>query len=435
MTTTLDERHTIWRLRHLHDIGPKAISTIFSEINYSTIRRICSNWNPPETETDNNTFILPRDKTTVEQSGDQIIVNSQTTDITRIQKLEDLIAVCNIDLEQWTIERWVANTWENAMKGIDGKPILTTLYQVKAFLKPNPLARIKILIDAMREEIRAGAATYKAIPTPAFTNRSKNLLEISIPDMHFGMLALEEETSEEWNLNIAERTYRAAVTALLESASADPIDQILLPIGNDLLHIDNAYKKTFAGTDMDSVHNVKYLFKRVKNILRDAILDMVKVAPVRVITIPGNHDPTISYFLADALEDSLHNHPSITFDNSLKSRKYYSWGTVLLGFTHGDKEKHDRLPDLMSNEQSLACASAEWREWHIGHKHQQKTERFLPLATYNGTIVRTLPSLTAADAWHYGKGFIGGIRCAEAYLWNEDNALTATYNANLLRLL
>lgn len=434
MTTTIDERHTIWRLRHLHEVQPKTISSIFPEINYSTIRRICSSWNPPETQATEETFIA-RDKTTVEQAGDKITVDSRTTDVARIQKLDDLIAICNIDLDKWTIDRWVANTWENAMKGIDGKPIITTLYQVKAFLKPNPLAQIQIFIDTIREELREGAPTYKALPAPPEAIEGKNLLEISIPDMHFGMLALEEETGEEWNLDIAERTYRAAVAALLESASDETIHQILLPIGNDLLHIDNNYKKTFAGTDMDSVHNVKYLFKRVKNILRDAILDMAEIAPVHVMTIPGNHDQTISYFLADALEDSFYNHPSITFDNSLKSRKYYSWGTVLLGFTHGDKERHANLPDLMSNEQSLACAGAEWREWHIGHKHRQKTEHFIPAATYNGTLVRTLPSLTAADAWHYSKGFIGGIRCAEAYLWNEDNALVSTYNANLLRLL
>jgi hypothetical protein len=430
MKSTAAERETIWRLRHKHKIAPKKISELFPHLKRDSVRRIASTWNPANKEE----LIPPKGKTTVEHTDKEIIIDSSSSDISRIKTLEDLIHRANIDTDKWKIDRWIANTWENAMKGEDGEPILTTLYQVKAYLKPNELAEIKLFIESLRDEIREGSTIYKPTQVQYCNGQGRNMLEISIPDMHFGMLALKEETSEEYNLDIAEQTYRTAVSSLLSTAQkGSPIHQIVLPIGNDLLHIDNSARKTFAGTEMDSVHSLKQLFRRVKNILRDSILDMAEIAPVHVIAVPGNHDPTTSYFLAEALEDSFYNHPSVTFDNGGKSRKFYEWGIVLLGFTHGDKEKHDRLPGLMSNEMAEAWARTQWREWHIGHKHRKATEHYLPATTHNGVIVRTLPSLTAADAWHYRHGFIGGVRSAEAYLWNEQTALVNTYNVNLIK--
>ena len=431
MATTLDERETIWRLRHIHNIKPKAINVLFPDIPASTVRRITSTWEPSQIP-----IRQKPTKTTIEHTEEEIILDTTfSADVERVKTLENLIAKANIDLDKWKVDRWIANSWENAMKGPDGEPILTTLYQIKAFLKPNELAQINAMIDALREEIQEGAPVYKPPPPISCNGQGKNLLEISIPDMHFGMLALKEETSEEWNLDIAEQVYRNAIKSLLDDArKSNDVHQIIMPIGSDLLHIDNAARKTFAGTDVDSVHSIKQLFRRVKNILRDAILDMAKEAPVHVISIPGNHDTTTSYFLAEALEDSFYNHPTVTFDNGSKTRKFYQWGIVLLGFTHGDQEKHDRLPGLMSNEMPEAWAQTQWREFHIGHKHRKATEHYLPASTHNGVIVRTLPSLTAADAWHYKKGFIGGVRTAEAYLWNELTALKATYNANLIKL-
>lgn len=430
MKSTAAERETIWRLRQKHNIAPKVIANLFPHLNRDSVRRIANTWNPANKEE----LIPPEGKTTVEHTGTEIIIDSKSPDISRVKSLEDLIIRAGIDTDRWKVDRWIANTWENVMKGTDGEPILTILYQVKAFLKPNELAEIKLFIDALRDEIREGSTVYRPTQVQYCNGQGKNMLEISIPDMHFGMLALEDETSEEYNLDIAEQIYRTAISALLKTAKENTaIHQIVMPIGNDLLHIDNSSRKTFAGTEMDSVHSLKQLFRRVKNILRDSILDMAEIAPVKVLAIPGNHDTTTSYFLAEALEDSFYNHPSVTFDNGGKTRKFYEWGIVLLGFTHGDNEKHDRLPGLMSNEMPEAWARTQWREWHVGHKHKKATEHYLPATTHSGVVVRTLPSLTAADAWHYKKGFIGGVRSAEAYLWNELTALVNTYNVNLIK--
>jgi hypothetical protein len=255
---------------------------------------------------------------------------------------------------------------------------------------------------------------------------------MSLPDMHFGKMALQDETGEEWNLEIAENVYKAACNALLESASECKPEQILFPVGNDLLNIDNDWGTTTAGTQQDNTHSLAQLFKRVKIIIRDTILMLREVSPVHVLCVPGNHDRTMSYLLVDALEDSFLHDKHVTVDNLPTPRKYVQWGISLIGFTHGDQEKHQSLPGIMANERPELWANTKWREWHIGHTHRKKQFHFLPTVTHNGVIVRSIPSLTAADRWHFRKGYVGGVRSAEAFIWNKENALTATYGANLI---
>lgn len=49
--------------------------------------------------------------------------------------------------------------------------------------------------------------------------------------------------------------------------------------------------------------------------------------------------------------------------------------------------------------------------------------------------MRILPSLCAPEDWHVSKGYIGNIRSAEAYVWDEFDGLigTAVYNVPTAR--
>lgn len=439
MPTTYEQRETIWRLRTFHDISPKVISTLFPTIPYSSIRRITSTFSPQAATTEDR---VKHNKQSVEISDSNVtyervqeIKTGPTTATDRVKTLEDLISSANIDTDKWQIERWIANTWENAMKGPDFTPIITTLYQVRAFLKPSEQALVNCLIEEVRREIRDGFDPVK--PSPAIKqNLTGYLLELSIPDMHFGKLALLLETGEEYNLDIAEDIYRKAINQLTTTTlqSGYGIDRILMPLGNDLFHVDNAYLTTFNNTQMESVHSVKQLFRRVKNILRDVIIELNEYAPVEIIMIPGNHDPTISYFLAEALEDMFWNSETITVINSPKVRQYCKWGNALIGFTHGDRIKHDQLPMLMVEENKFTYAITQYHEWHLGHKHRPKITKFQPLSMHNGVIIRELPSLSAAGNWDYQHGFTLGERSADAYLWHDETGLKATYHVDLKSL-
>lgn len=435
MPTTYDERMTIWRLRHLHSIKPKAIHTLFSHIPHPSIKRITSTFNPETSPQPNQTPINSTKGTTSRTTikDDEIVYEKTTIDVGRVQNLDELISAMNIDMERWKVEHWTANTWEQAMRGEDNLPIITTLYQVKAFLKPHQQGLVDTLLEAIREEMRDGIPPYK--PAPKSMKRpiqkDNRMLEIAVPDMHFGKMALGEETGQPYNIHIAERIYRNSIKRLLESVNG-PIDQILFPIGNDLFNVDNVYLATYANTPQENTHSLKQLYRQVKNIIRDTIIDLAKVAEVHVVVIPGNHDKTLAYFLGETIEDMFWSDKYVTVDNSPTNTKYYQWGKVMLGFAHGKVEKPAELPLIMANDQATMWADTQFREWHLGHYHRKKDQVFMPLSHNGGVTVRILPSLTAADNWHKDHGYHMGPRSAEAYLWDSYTGLIATYNCNLV---
>ena len=83
-----------------------------------------------------------------EASGDAAEVERRTPE--NVRTLADLVRVCQIDTQEWIVERWVANKWEMGAKDLAGKVTTTPLYQVKAWLKRNvPVISAKAEIEAL----------------------------------------------------------------------------------------------------------------------------------------------------------------------------------------------------------------------------------------------------------------------------------------------
>jgi DNA repair exonuclease SbcCD nuclease subunit len=151
------------------------------------------------------------------------------------------------------------------------------------------------------------------------------------------------------------------------------------------------------------------------------MIDMVesarKVAPVHVVTMPGNHDRLAAWHMGHALECYFHNYKDVTFDNSPTARKYFEWGVNMLMFTHGDSGNRHDYPLLMAAEQPEMFGRTKFREIHCGHTHETKTiER-------HGIRVRVLPALCPPDEWHAANGFVGNQRNAEGYIYNNKEGM------------
>ena len=58
--------------------------------------------------------------------------------------------------------------------------------------------------------------------------------------------------------------------------------------------------------------------------------------------IVSNHDYMSSYFLSDVIKTYFRN-TDIEFDTDLFHRKYYIHGKTMIGMTHGDGSKKDKL--------------------------------------------------------------------------------------------
>jgi hypothetical protein len=107
----------------------------------------------------------------------------------------------------------------------------------------------------------------------------------------------------------------------------------------------------------------------------------------------------------------------------MSPRCYKKYGNTLIGWTHGNEEKHVDLPLLMARETSSDWAAAKYFEWKVGHIHKSKETQFTAGDTYNGVKITTVPSLCATDAWHHLKGYVKGEKSAQATLYGHETGM------------
>ena len=91
-------------------------------------------------------------------------------------------------------------------------------------------------------------------------------------------------------------------------------------------------------------------FLVAKKLYVDILDKLIKIADVHVMYNPSNHDYTNGFFLADAIKSWYRTCKNISFDVSISHRKYFKYGTSLIGTTHGDGAKQQDLPLLMAQE-------------------------------------------------------------------------------------
>lgn len=344
-----------------------------------------------------------------------------------VKTVEDALRKAEVDTTLWEVERFLINSWECVGDKIGRQP----LWQVKVWLRRKSPKQFTDAIEALCGRIKKHAPKYPKIKLKRVSD--PHLLEICIFDAHFGKLAWAAETGSNYDLQIAERVFQNAVHDLVASAagSFDGIEKILLPVGNDFLHIDNLESATTQGTRVDSDGRYAKIIESATVALHNAIDLCAGHAPVDIIWVPGNHDRIASYHVCRELKAHYTNAKHVTVDVSPTVRKYYEYGVTLLGFTHGNEEPHAQLPQIMATEMPERWARTTHHEWHVGHTHAKKKREWLSVNENNGAVVRTLPSLSGTDAWHYLKGYVGSKRSAECYLWSKARGYSGHFSAGV----
>ena len=350
-----------------------------------------------------------------------------TTRSANITTLDAALAFAKVDLEVWEVDKHEINFYEVTM-GADSsgteKPETLTNCQVKVWLKRRKqLEEKRKVFDAMLEQFK------KAAPVWGVGHKKKGglLFEVDIFDPHFGKLCWKPEVGTNYDLDIASHQYGAALDGLVKRASGFDIGRILYVVGNDFFHVDNGLNTTTKGTAQDVEGRWQKAFVEGRKAVVESILKLNQIAPVDVLMVSGNHDTEKVFYLGEVLSGIFSKTKCVTVDNAPMMRKYYHWGQNLIGFTHGNCEKHANLPLIMATEQPKMWADSKFREFHVGHYHQLKTTSFLPVQEFNSIRVRILSSLTPPDAWHKKMGY-EGLKSANAFLWDEQEGLVGTVN-------
>jgi hypothetical protein len=357
----------------------------------------------------------------VSVTGNDCEITKTTTQ--RIKTLADLVRVCEIDTQEWDVERWVCNKWDSTAmrKNADGttQPVLTEQFQIKAWLKRRvDLVAAKLEIASLLKD--AAVKMPKRVTVVRSLKSPSNILfEPQIPDLHAGKLAWGDETGwEHYDLNTAVKLFDAALDVLIARSRSFGADRVLLPLGNDLLHSDTKAGTTTGGTPLDNDSRFHKVFAAVRRMSVRAI-DRCReeIGPVKVILVPGNHDTLANWHLGDSLECWYRNDKGVEIDNSPRLRKYHQHGKVMLLHTHGNRGKLEAYPQIMAAEEPKMWGETVHREAHTGDKHHQ---RVLEL---KGCTVRISRALCPPDAWHSEMHFIGSARGAESFNWHPEEGL------------
>jgi hypothetical protein len=390
-------------------------------------------------------YFEKNNEATVEQN---LVVNQN--EIKHIKTLEELLSTCSVDLKTWrvndyTINKWDVTSWRN------NKPETKQNFQIKA--KLNRI--IELVRDESVRNIFKDLVT-KYVPPIVKYNLSQNndvipehlaalknevnLLEISLFDSHFGKLAWHGETGEDYDTKIARKRYIEAIETLLFRAKAYNYERILFPIGNDYFNSDNLNNTTTKGTPQDEDLRWQKTFSDGVKLLVDSINILKQTGvPIDVIVIPGNHDFSKSYYCGSFIEAWFNNDEQVTVNNGASPRKYYRFGDVLLGFTHGSEEKESSLPLLMATdiESKPMWSNTKFHEWHLAHIHRKRKVDYTIVDKSRmvnedlGVTVRYLSSLTGTEEWHHKKGYVGCNKAGDGFIWNDKTGFVAHINSNI----
>jgi hypothetical protein len=341
---------------------------------------------------------------------------------TPIKTVDEAIAATGIDTTTYTIVEVETKTWTTTAKvraGDHDDIVIKQNYGVRIKAKRIVSRHLQAALDAIYNRLASKAPKYPEPKLVSKKNAERFLTVVGLFDAHFGKLAWGAETGHNYDLSTAERLYRNAVDDMIGESEGRKVGRFLLPIGNDFFHVDNSRNTTYAGTPQDVDGRYAKLIEAGEMAVVWAVETLLNIAPVDVVWVPGNHDPTTSYHLARTVAAWFRAAKAVTVDYSPSPRKYVRHGCTLIGMTHGSEEKPQSLPALMATERPDDWAAATCREWLLGHHHRSRQWQTQPVDTHDGTVVRVLRSIAGTDAWHHRRGYVGTTRAAEVYWYGE----------------
>jgi hypothetical protein len=257
---------------------------------------------------------------------------------------------------------------------------------------------VREILQTMAQEVKGLAPS---IPAPERVE-SDLLAAIPVGDPHNGLYTWARECGSDFDTDIARRLAIAASDRLIASSPACSVGIFLL-LG-DVFHANDQTNATPGHKhqlDVDS-RFVKVIGVAIET-YRHIILRMLeKFGKVVVKLIPGNHDPQAIWALAYALHAYFANEPRVEVDLGPSKFWYYQFGKVLIGSTHGDTVKPERLPGIMAADKPEEWGASKFRYWYTGHIHSKNAIEF------PGVQWESFRTLAAQDAYAASHGYRSG---------------------------
>ncbi len=372
---------------------------------------------------------------TVTQAAAALGINRKTFDC-RLKIAESL------GLVNRSSERDAAITEAAKVGGIEDPSNLSHFWKIvkddsgngySLFVK-NPKTGDSVSIaDMVRGAIEGMAAAKPVTLQPRPETAGEHLLVIDLADVHFLKLSVKTETGHEYNRDVARHRVVEGTKSLLRTAAPMGIGQILFVLGNDILHVDGPRSSTTSGTYQDSDGTIFQGFTDASLALKEAIDAAAEVANVDLLHCMSNHDWLMGWALSQTVA-APYRAPHFAngriratdYNLSESHRKYYRFGDNLLGFSHGDGAKEEKLMGLMLTEarpHMAECLNLYWYLHHFHHKIRktrgeivfvQEKDHTGMTATMTGNPriegaylnIEYVRSPSPPDGWHDRNGYV-----------------------------
>tara|TARA_R100000900_G_scaffold146056_2_gene133983 strand:- start:257 stop:1540 length:1284 start_codon:yes stop_codon:yes gene_type:complete len=394
--------------------------------NYEQIRTVARRLREKNPDTE------PKEKEVINFQETKTNAVLTAENCTRVKSLEDLLAACQVDLDNWEVAKYDIGTYEVTGFDNDRNPVTVTMFRTKAFLKRiEPELNIKLVKKQLIEDLRNLSPKVSKIKRKRPDDRNDlHLLEISAFDLHLGKIGIK---GDKYSMEIAENRLLSAIEHLLYRAQGYYIDKILFIVGHDLLNSDKDWPipATTKGTpQFNSDYHID-MYRQARKLMIKAIDILSEVADVHVMVVPGNHDRESVMHLGDTLELYYDNNKNVKVDNNDCLMKALPYGNNLIISDHGDGPKTANLPGIIAQRFKNLWSDTVYVEVHRGHFHTNKAMKLQAIEELNGITVRNLSSMSATDYWHDSKGFIGNIKKAQAFIYSRQNGLQGILNYNV----
>jgi hypothetical protein len=267
--------------------------------------------------------------------------------------------------------------------------------------------RYELALESLRDHMAAyqgvGAQLLNQHPVQDLLEGRDKQVDILLGDPHFGMLSWHVETGNDFDLAIADEYMAAAVDLLIERT---PVAEMCRVVNlGDFFHANDQTSATpRGGNRLDTDSRFAKVTRLGYSMLR-RIVDRArqKFPLVEVISLQGNHDPTISLALQMWLEAVYEGDSTVRIVPNENPYIVREFGECLTMYHHGDGAKPEQCPGILASwGRGRPWGRCEHREIQGGHVHHLTRKEF------PGVVFETSRTTAPGDFWHHWKGYRAG---------------------------
>jgi hypothetical protein len=288
--------------------------------------------------------------------------------------------------------------------------------------------------EDMIESFREILANYEyPIFTPTNIKKGESAAVINLYDAHIDKLVLIDETNPNGSVDDNCAKFEDAFDKLLTQTLVYGPELIVFPVGNDFFNANDNRNTTVNGTPQDSNPFWKLSFIKGYEVIRKCIDKASQHAKVEVVMVISNHDADKLFYLGQMLKATYESHPHVNIEDTTRSRKYFKYGSNLLGFSHGHKEKNyvSTLPATIMIENKQIMPDIDYIHHFCGDIHHLEKFQLKTSHDLKGCTITFLRALSDTGKWEYEQGYVGGPKTAESFIFKKDKGLAANLQVHI----